>query len=77
MITNQLLYQLSYTGLGWLVSATANENTTKTMRFVQAVIEKIYCLTVKIIVDDCFAKGYDNKCHLWQNQFLDLFQSNF
>jgi hypothetical protein len=35
----------------------ANENTTKTENFSQAVDEFfLNCLTVKIFVDDCFAK---------------------
>jgi hypothetical protein len=43
MITNQLLYQLSYTGLRLPRLATANKNTTKTSDFVQASMVKFYC----------------------------------
>jgi hypothetical protein len=36
MITNQLLYQLSYTGKSDCFYPTANKNTTKTVPFLQA-----------------------------------------
>lgn len=63
MITNQLLYQLSYTGL-------ALDNTSKRKRKYYKIIfdcaslksekisgnYKMYCLNKKINVDDCLTK---------------------
>ncbi len=54
MITNQLLYQLSYIGI--LLFFNRKRKSYKNYEGFASLENNFFCLTKKIIVDDCCAK---------------------